>query len=93
MLMNTMTLAGVDPRYFVLGRQMREPAKRFQNTSPAHLGGVSGSTQRPGKRENRSLMRKETAADAARVVRPHLPIKRILQQVKDDLAEPQTGRP
>ena len=34
-----------------------------------------------------------TAAGAARVVRPHLPIKRILQQVKDDLAEPQTGRP
>ena len=34
-----------------------------------------------------------TAAGLARVVRPHLPIKRILQQVKDDLAEPQTGRP
>ena len=34
-----------------------------------------------------------TAAGAARVVRPHLPIKRILRQVKDDLVEPRTGRP
>ena len=34
-----------------------------------------------------------TAAGAARVVSSHLPIKRILQQVNDDLAEPQTGRP
>ncbi len=34
-----------------------------------------------------------TVGGAARVVRPHLPIKRILQQVKDDLVEPQTGRP
>ena len=33
-----------------------------------------------------------TAADAARAVRPHLPIKSILEKVKDDL-EPQTGRP